>query len=384
MEQMVVVDENGIVRGFSTKQDLLEDHIIAVELVMMYLPREKRVVLLNRDQLIPGDSCHVQFRLESRAMADIGDRYVIRSFSEGRVLGGGTILETHPRKMKSVLPDEIDRLSRLESAEPQEIIRQYIEKIDLKTADAQTIAREAAQTVDAVIDIISALRRDGEVKVLQGAPKWIVVNHKLYDECCQKILEYLEEFHKNQPYLKGARRSDIKAGVMPAANQFLFESVVNELIEGEKIRTEGELVWQVGHKISFTSQQVALKERIQEIFRSRYFTPPAINEIAEEVDIKADEVLIILTGMCELEILKKLFGPDGRPIYYHSDAVEEARRKLIDFFKTKSEMRFTEYRQLIDSTRRFTTPLLMYFDSEGITLREGEIRILRYPADEID
>ncbi len=48
MEQIVIVDEKGIIKRFSSKKDLLEGEITAVELVVVYLPGEKKVVLFNR------------------------------------------------------------------------------------------------------------------------------------------------------------------------------------------------------------------------------------------------------------------------------------------------------------------------------------------------
>ena len=38
---------------------------------------------------------------------------------------------------------------------------------------------------------------------------------------------------------------------------------------------------------------------------------------------------------------------------------------------------FFEFRELIGSSRKFTTPILTLFDDEGLTVREGEIRKLR-------
>src|SRR5918999_1795344 len=57
-----------------------------------------RVMLLDRDELAPGEEAYVQFRLESPAVALPRDRYVIRSYSPVQTIGGGILLEVQPRK----------------------------------------------------------------------------------------------------------------------------------------------------------------------------------------------------------------------------------------------------------------------------------------------
>ena len=50
MEKIVVVSREGIIQKFSTKKNLSRNDIVAVELVMTYLPESQRVVLFNRGE----------------------------------------------------------------------------------------------------------------------------------------------------------------------------------------------------------------------------------------------------------------------------------------------------------------------------------------------
>ncbi len=336
-----------------------------------------RVILLENRPIQPGESELVQFRLEDQAMADVGDRYVVRSFSEGRVLGGGLILEIHPKKMKSADSEEIERLKRLESAEPREIVRQYIEKVGDQTADAAEIARQLAFPQGEVIDILGAMQRDGEVRVLQPSPRWLVVSAGLFDTLQEKVVRFLSEFHKSEPHLKGARRSDLKSRLMPSAAQVLYDRLLEELKRDQRIELEAEIVRQTGHIIQFSPRQEELKERIARVYLERGFVTPEPEELAGELDLDISDVEPIIIGLCELGELLKLHGPDGKPLFYHREAIDEARKLLVGFFKDHTEMRFFEFRELIGSTRKFTTPILMHFDDLGITYRDGDVRRLK-------
>ena len=58
------------------------------------------VVLLDRDELKPADHAFVQLRFDTPIAVLRGDRYVVRSYSPIRTIGGGTILHPQPAKHK--------------------------------------------------------------------------------------------------------------------------------------------------------------------------------------------------------------------------------------------------------------------------------------------
>jgi selenocysteine-specific elongation factor len=43
-------------------------------------------------------------------------------------------------------------------------------------------------------------------------------------------------------------------------------------------------------------------------------------------------------------------------------------------------MTASEFRQMIDTSRKYAIPLLNYLDSHGVTQRRGEVRVLKTPA----
>jgi len=336
-----------------------------------------RVILLEQKPIQPGSSALVQFRLESQAMADVGDRFVFRSFSEGRVLGGGILLEIHPPKARRISEIDIERLTRLESAQPREMVIQYLAKVGDLTANAKKIAQETASPKSEIIDILSALERDGLVVVLEPEPKWSVVMQSKYNDLRLDILEFLRQFHSEKPYLTGARRSDLKAKLMPSGSQKLLERIINDLVDEGLIKASGENVRLADHKVSFTPEQEKVRDQINQIYLERRYITPIPFELADELGVPEKEINPLITGLCELGELIELYGPDGRSVFFHRDCIEQARQMLIEFFESHDEMKFFEFRELIGSTRKFTTPILMHFDDAGITYRDGDVRKLQ-------
>ncbi|MCG8565229.1 MAG: selenocysteine-specific translation elongation factor, partial [Desulfobacterales bacterium] len=58
------------------------------------------MILLDREELMPGDEAPVQFRLEAPVCCIKDDRYVVRSYSPVKTIGGGAILNPASRKHK--------------------------------------------------------------------------------------------------------------------------------------------------------------------------------------------------------------------------------------------------------------------------------------------
>jgi selenocysteine-specific elongation factor len=63
-----------------------------------------KAVLLDRDALLPGDSCFAQLRLTERLSSKSGDRVVVRFYSPLETVGGGVILDRIRRSADGTTP----------------------------------------------------------------------------------------------------------------------------------------------------------------------------------------------------------------------------------------------------------------------------------------
>jgi selenocysteine-specific elongation factor len=105
-----------------------------------------RIILLEKNELLPGESTFVQFRLEAPTVAEVGERYVVRSFSPMRTIGGGIIVEVHPQKLKWLLESEFERLSLLEQANPVDLVEQHLLKSPCQLFPVSGLAKELSFT----------------------------------------------------------------------------------------------------------------------------------------------------------------------------------------------------------------------------------------------
>src|SRR5699024_473329 len=74
-----------------------------------------RAVLLDREEIGPGEDGYVQFRLEEEIAVKKGDKFVVRFYSPMETIGGGVILEPNPAVHRRFQQQVIEDLERKES-----------------------------------------------------------------------------------------------------------------------------------------------------------------------------------------------------------------------------------------------------------------------------
>ena len=85
-----------------------------------------RAVLLDKEEIGPGESGYVQLRLEEEIAVRRGDKFVVRFYSPMETIGGGVILEPNPGVKKRFHQDVIDELKRKESGSVADVIELHI------------------------------------------------------------------------------------------------------------------------------------------------------------------------------------------------------------------------------------------------------------------
>ena len=79
-----------------------------------------RMILLDRDELEPGEECCVQLVLEAPLAAVAGDRFVVRSYSPVTTIGGGVIVDPLPAKHKRSSAGVLREFQHLAGGEEEE------------------------------------------------------------------------------------------------------------------------------------------------------------------------------------------------------------------------------------------------------------------------
>jgi len=210
-----------------------------------------RVIVLEKQDLSSGQSTFVQLRLESFVVADYGDRYVIRSFSPARTIGGGTIVEVHPPKLKYLPEDELKRLAILEKADPHDIVEQYLIKNEYSLISVTNLAKELSLIPEEVTQVLETLRDRNRITIISEKPEWSVVHSTNFNHALDSIVAFLTNFHQNQPMLKGIKKSELKERLFGKIANPLFDDILDALLQKNLIKSEAEKIARSDHEIKF-------------------------------------------------------------------------------------------------------------------------------------
>jgi selenocysteine-specific elongation factor len=316
----------------------------------------------------------VQLRLEAPTVADWGDRYVLRSYSPQRTIGGGTVLEANPDKARRFDAAVVARLKAVGSGSTAQIVEQHLLKLGAAIRGAEAIARETALNPADAQRILEELGAEGKVRDLEAEGKRCFVHAGAWLMARNSILDAVGRFHRDNPARLGLKRQELKSKLASDFSPALFDRLLRELLDEAVLVQELERFRLPEHRIRLNERDRELADRLLRLYNEAGFESPGVREAAldlGESDLKRVER--VLVSLYDQGLLVDV----GEGIVLARAGIESAERKIREHFGRNEQMTASEFRQLVGTSRKYAIPLLNYFDSRGLTQRRGEVRVLR-------
>jgi selenocysteine-specific elongation factor len=325
-----------------------------------------RVVLLDREELKPGDSTVAQLRLEAPVLADRGDRFVLRSYSPQRAVGGGTVLVPAPAKHRRHDAEAVARLEVEEGGGTSARAEQALAAFPFG-AGVDAIARGAGLPPGEILPALERLRESGAVTPLADG-RWLTAAG--FDTLSGQVESACRRHQEGARFRWGPSRGDLKSQLPREVDAVLFDALVEGLVERDRLFRRGDRFRVGSPDLDLTEREAALLERARRAFEATPFAPPSLKEIDEAA--RAGPLLHEVLGCLVLEgTLVKL----SADIYYSARALAEMERKIRVFFVAREEMSVADLKDLFGISRRHAVPVLEYFDRAGVTRRLGDVRV---------
>jgi selenocysteine-specific elongation factor len=331
-----------------------------------------RAVLLDKKLLMPGEKAMVQFRMETPAVSNIGDRFVIRTYSPPNTIGGGTIIDPKAAKVTAYDEQLIEHLQKIETGNPEKRVEENLNenfglprKVDEIAYDLNILASEVPGLLKKLID-------QGLVLCLDEK-RGLYYTRANLDKLFEKILAALKIYHESNLTRTGPLRLELATQVSHSLDHLLFNYALDRLTQDKRIQIhKDDRISLAEFKVRIDDHLNEALKKIERIFLNAGYKPPDYNELlamrlgTEELIKKAHRYML------DTGILVYI----GESISMHRDQVAQAREKLIGFLHKKPEIRVSEFRDLLDASRKYVLPLLIFFDTQGVTIKRGEVRVL--------
>ncbi len=325
-----------------------------------------RAVLLDKEEIGPGESGYVQLRLEEEIALRRGDKFIVRFYSPMETIGGGVVLEPNPTKKKRFNADTIEELKRKESGSSEDIIEMHIKNSKDSMLTVAELAKITALSLDEVKQDVDALEEKGIIKVFhmkKDSYTWHRDNDKMLQE---EMIKTLQIYHEKHLYRYGMQKAEIHMTFMRKVKPNVFDLYMESLVGEGVMKRRNEFLSLPQHEI--------VKDRIYQQVESKLLTTfekagldfPKVSEIDfGTVPFEVVEDILLLL-MEEKKIIKL-----GEELYTLTSYIEKSKEIICSMLKEKDLITMAEIRDALETSRKNAKLIVEYMDSIKITKRNG-------------
>ncbi len=325
-----------------------------------------RVFLLEGDEIRPGDSAIVQFRLEAPVVADRGDHFVMRSYSPQRAIGGGTVLVPNPEKHGRNDALAVARLGVEEEGGVEDKVLQALESfplgatIDAVAGRAGLPAAETGSALAALEGTSDVFRVDDDRRLSASA----------FEALAAQVMEACRRHQKGAPFRWGLSRGELKSLLPKEADAALFRTVTEVLASQARLFVRGDRYRADSAELVLTPGDQDRIDRTLAALRADTYSPPTVRELEQKTGLGP-----ILGEILQFLVLEEKLVKLGTELYYPADILETMRTRTGEFFEDHEEMRVSDLKDLFGLSRKHSIPVFEYFDRIGVTRRMGDVRV---------
>ena len=329
-----------------------------------------RAALVGSQEMNPGDAGYVQFRLEQPVMIQHGDRFIIRFYSPMETLGGGMVLNPHPRRHRnSTMQESVRNLGVLEQGSLEEKIGLLVSGKALAGMEEAEVIGSIAADKAAITAALAALSQ--KKAIVRVDTLYVHANQLAMLE--KKVLDLIGGYHKANSLKPGIDKEEVKGMLKVRLNPKALNMAIDGLIRKKQVEAEGSKLKLPGFKPAVGKDQELYKDKIVEAIKKGGSQPPVREELP---------ALFGITDRDAKDLLR-LLADEGRVVrindslYLDKAVLDAIRADVMKFLQQKKEIIVAEFRDLAKTSRKFAVPILEYFDSQKLTQRIGDKRVLR-------
>ncbi len=325
-----------------------------------------RAVLLDKEEIGPGESGFVQLRLEEEIALRRGDKFVVRFYSPMETIGGGIVLEPNPKKKKRFDRQAIEELQRKESGSSEDVIELHVKSHAEMMITITELAKLTALSVGEVTEDVQSLEEQGIVKVFR-MKKDTYVWHVAHEQNMRhQLTEVLRSYHEKHPYRYGMKKAEVHMTYMKKVKLNVFDLYI-EMLSGEGVLKRHQEFLQLPefevHKD--TVYENVLKTIVQEIEKAQ-FDFKRFSEISFG-NIQREELEDILLLLMDESVVVKI----TEDIYTLKNIIDRAKEVIQNRLQENPLITIAEVRDLLGTSRKSAKPILEYMDSIKVTKKNG-------------
>jgi selenocysteine-specific elongation factor len=336
----------------------------------------RAIVLDEAGAIAPKSAAFAQLVTEDPVVALSGDRFVIRDETNSRTLGGGIVLNPLGRRVRKPVETYRANLRMLKDSSGADAIEALI---DLQEAFALGAMRIAILMNIPSAEADAALGEASRFVKLSVGDEEAYTTRARWDALKRFVLDALTKHHKTEPLSPGLEMEAMRTRLPYEIGARAFRPIIDRISHESEIVREESVLRLKSHRVQLGGDAETLGARIEEALASARFQPPDLKQLAEALNISANQLSRIRTVLVAMEREARVVKI-ATDLYFSRAAAEEARNHLVQYLKAHNEITAATFRDLLGASRKFAIALLDHFDHIGVTTRVGDHRRLRIPS----
>ena len=322
--------------------------------------RTARVRLLEVDPLAPGERGLAELRFDVPLALLEGERFIVRGFSRlpdaGWTVGGGRVLDASPLPGRRAMAERVADLRVMAEGVRGEALAARLRR-------AKWVGIPEAELRRQVLSL------EGIEGARAGTDRWLAPEafDELIQRCTERVARH-HELHPEEPRVGlAAITSQLPARVPEEATRAALEAAS----ERGLLESSGSGYRAPGHSAHVADPGLAQKalaalesaglapENLEVLARSLGSDVASLRPVADHLE-RENRIIRVAAGL-----------------YFARPALDDLRERVVAYLREHGEINPAAYKTLTGQTRKFTVPLMEFFDTEKLTARRGNVRVLR-------
>ena len=319
-----------------------------------------RLILLETNELLPGQTGFAQCVLDRTLPFCWHDRLVLRDGSARVTLAGAQVLDIAPPVRARKTPERLETLRVLcqtsAAAVLGTLLRTSLVPIALEHW-ALAMNRDPRQLVESLDEPIAVTLKVAQVELVLGV--------RAHTTLTERLRSSLLAFHIAEPDEPGVALERLRRMAVPFLDAAVFKAWAQYQVDTGAITLSGSFAHLPEHRVTLSATEQILWQKILPKMLEPGFDAPWVRDLALSVAANEDSVRTLLKKQARtslvVQVVKDLFYPHATTV-----ALADVLRALLDLHGAVSVVQFRDATGL---GRKRAIQVLEAFDRIGLTRR---------------
>jgi selenocysteine-specific elongation factor len=329
------------------------------------------LVLIDRAELLPGESALGQVRLEEPVVVAPGDHFLIRQASAERTLGGGVVLgdsRFREKRGKSWVAETLAAKER-SLGDLEAYLAAAVRGEGLHPVASDRLPEIVHEDPGTVAEVVQSLVRKGTL-VDAGSGRALLHQDSVATGAAD-VEKALLELHERNHYAFGFSANEL-SGVIRHAKDTI-ELFADHAVRAGRLEKQQDLYRAKAFKGGLSQEDRRLIGWVETKLRTTGLASPSVTEMAQELERPEKRVLNLVTALAAQGRVRVI----ADNVVLHAEAIKGARDRVVRHCVANGELSSNFAKELLGATRKYVIPLLEHFDKIGLTVRHDSVRRLK-------